>query len=157
MLSNETRRKMSESRKAFQERVGHIHRGPSYNGKWYKGRWIPEHPNASINGNIDEHRLMASKAITKPLPKGVIVHHVNGGLNGGKLVVCQDQAYHLLLHVRERAYRATGDPHKRKCPFCKQWDNPSNMREIIKSQRQATYEHKSCRHQYYLKRVHRNA
>lgn len=52
-----------------------------------------------------EHVAVAEKALGKPLPKGAVVHHVD--LNkqnnvGSNLVVCPNQAYHLLLHKRMR-------------------------------------------------------
>jgi len=95
-----------------------------YSGKWYKGIGLP-------NGKTrDSHRVIAEKAIGKPLPKGCQVHHHNGEKDGGPLILCQDAAYHKLLHLRQKAYRATKDPHKRKCTFCKQWDLPENMKML---------------------------
>jgi len=43
-----------------------------------------------------------------------------------------------------RAYEATGDPRKRKCPFCKAWDDPENMRETYNG----SHEHPECRNEY---------
>jgi HNH endonuclease len=57
-------------------------------------------------GRVGLHVLVAEKALGKPLPKGAIVHHVDGNtLNNApsNLVICQDQAYHCLLHKRQRA------------------------------------------------------
>lgn len=153
MWTQESRIKQSKARKAFQERVGHIHRGPKYHGKWYKVRWIPEHPNSDKAGKIDEHRLIASKAIGKPLKTGVVVHHHNGGFRGGELVICENNAYHKLLHVRQRAYEATGDSHKRKCSFCKEWDDIKNMRPINRPSRETIYEHRKCRRSYSRERL----
>lgn len=50
-----------------------------------------------------EHRVLAEKALGKPLPEGAIVHHTGApDDNYGymKLVICPDQAYHTLLHKR---------------------------------------------------------
>lgn len=55
-----------------------------------------------------EHILIAEKALGHYLPEGAVVHHVTEDRtdNHGpfKLVICPDQAYHLLIHrlMRER-------------------------------------------------------
>lgn len=66
---------------------------------------MPDHPNAAANGKVYEHVLVASRAMGKPLPKGAVVHHVNGlrwDNRPENLVVCQDESYHKLLHKRMR-------------------------------------------------------
>jgi len=122
-------------------------RGMKYQKKWYKGFWIPEHPNAGRNGIIEEHRYLAAKALGKVLPPKAIVHHHNGEYRGGQLVICEDAAYYKLLHVRQRAYDATGNAEKRKCSFCKQWDDISNMRRS----RGESYHHAACMLDYQRK------
>lgn len=52
------------------------------------------------------HRLRAERALGKPLPGKVVVHHADGSKHpNAQLVICQDQAYHMLLHARMRARR----------------------------------------------------
>lgn len=54
------------------------------------------------------HRRRAEQALGKPLPPGVEVHHADGSkADDAPLVICQDRAYHMLLHqrMRERAKR----------------------------------------------------
>lgn len=85
------------------------------------------HKSVNVKGQTKYlHRLKAEKAVGYLLPRKVHVHHMFGKENG-TLVVCQDSAYHQLLHVRQRAWLATGDAHKRKCLCCKQWDDPENL------------------------------
>jgi hypothetical protein len=74
-----------------------------------KERWIH-----SVNGYVMikvkgklvyEHRVLAEKALGKPLPDKAIVHHtIAPDDNHGfcKLVICPSQEYHTLLHKRAR-------------------------------------------------------
>lgn len=76
-----------------------------------------------INGKrVDEHRLIAERALGRPLPPGAIVHHVDEDPSNNRndnLVICQDRDYHTLLHVRLRILQAGGDPNTdRICPDC---------------------------------------
>jgi hypothetical protein len=49
------------------------------------------------------HRRRAEKALGKPLPPGAEVHHADGSMrDDAPLVICQDRAYHMLLHKRMR-------------------------------------------------------
>jgi hypothetical protein len=94
-----------------------------YKQKWYldkvgrdkllvrtsKGRWIHVihgYVMIKVEGKlVYEHRVLAEKALGKPLPVGAIVHHMyatddNHGF--GKLVICPNQEYHMLLHKRAK-------------------------------------------------------
>ena len=80
-------------------------------------------PRADYRGNIREHVLIAQNALGKPLPRTAHVHHVdlckvnNANTN---LVICENEAYHKLLHVRTRVKMADGDPNTDKiCSLCK--------------------------------------
>lgn len=131
-------------------RLERVREARPYRGKWYKARIVKGHPNAKKSGVIEEHRLLAANALGKPIPAGAVVHHHNGTMNGGQLVLCENKAYHKLLHVRQRAFEATGDPHKRKCSFCKEWDDTRNMKRY--TTRNESYYHSSCHREYVLKR-----
>ena len=57
------------------------------------------------------HVLRAERALGKPLPPGAVVHHADGSKrDDAPLVICENQAYHFLLHVRMRVQRAGGNP-----------------------------------------------
>lgn len=53
---------------------------------------------------VYEHVWLAEKALGKPLPEKAVVHHMNeqpaDNYTPFNLVICPDQAYHLLLHRR---------------------------------------------------------
>jgi len=68
------------------------------------------------------HRALAEQALGKPLPPKAVVHHVDGKhVDGSRLVICQDQRYHFLLHARQRVKEAGGDPNtQRLCGNCGQ-------------------------------------
>jgi hypothetical protein len=57
------------------------------------------------------HRARAERALGKPLPPGAVVHHADGSMSDdAPLVICQDTAYHGLLHRRMRVRAAGGNP-----------------------------------------------
>ena len=93
-----------------------------------------------------EHVLVVEKVLGRELPKGAVVHHIDGNkLNNSKenLLVCQDQAYHMLMHQRQRAMDESGNPNYRKCKFCKKYDDPSSL-----SANGTSNYHKKCRNSY---------
>ena len=82
------------------------------------------------NSRKSFHIELAERALGKPLPPGAEVHHVNGIKHDNRpenLVICPDHAYHTLLHARQRAMDACGNPNYRKCEICGQWDDPELM------------------------------
>lgn len=72
----------------------------------------PTHPRAK-GGCIYEHVAIAEQALGRFLPDGAEIHHVNGDGHDNRnanLVICQDKAYHKLLHVRAKVIAAGGNP-----------------------------------------------
>jgi len=85
--------------------------------------------------SVLRHRLIAERALGKPLPKGAEIHHVDGDRGNddtSNLVICPSRAYHQLLHRRQRALDACGHADWRMCQLCKQWGPESELR-IYKS------------------------
>lgn len=107
---------------------------------------------------IQEHRLIAQRVLGRPLPGRAVVHHVDedrGNNANTNLVICEDQAYHGLLHRRTRAYVACGQPSWRRCFCCGSWDDPARLRvhasgrnavhpECARVKRRARYEEERC-------------
>jgi hypothetical protein len=105
---------------------------------------VPGHPRARRGGRVFEHILVVEAALGKYLPETAVVHHVdhNKARNvGGNLVVCEDQAYHLLLHRRERALDATGDANNVQCWYCQEWGAPEAF-DVVTTRGQ--FYHKAC-------------
>lgn len=85
---------------------------------------------------VMEHVLVVERALGKRLPKGAIVHHFDGDrLNNANddLIVCPDNAYHMLLHARQRAYEASGHADWLRCQICGGWSPPSEIRHYLPS------------------------
>lgn len=66
------------------------------------------------------HRARAERALGKPLPPKAVVHHADGTkAEDAPLVICEDNAYHRLLHARLRVKVAGGNPNTDKvCSDC---------------------------------------
>jgi len=131
---------------------------------WRGGRYVNDqgyvmvyavgHPRACSNGYAREHILLAEKAYGGLLPEKAQVHHHGKSGDNTKIVICEDQQYHFLLHTRAKAFRATGDPSKRKCKFCQQWDDVDNLlhRQITVGKKGWNTYHSGCEKAY---RAHR--
>src|ERR1700738_3391808 len=95
----------------------------------YRVLFAPGSQYADRHGYVLEHAMVAGMALGRPLPTGAQVHHVNEvktDNRGENLVVCQDHAYHMLLHQRAAAIAACGHADWRKCAYCHSYDAPAN-------------------------------
>lgn len=109
-----------------------------------------------------EHHIIVERALGRPLRKPEEIHHFNGGRadnTNSNLIVCPNRAYHVLLHLRQRALDACGNPNSRQCAYCRRWDDPSNL--AINSGTDSHIFHRECRRTYererYAIRVQREA
>jgi hypothetical protein len=69
--------------------------------------WCPKHPRASTNGYVYEHILIAEKALGRFIPAKHPIHHAGKNrLDNTKLVICENEEYHQLLHKRTEEYLA---------------------------------------------------
>lgn len=117
------------------------------NGK-YETIKCENHYHADNRGYVREHILVAEKALGKPLPHKAVIHHIDGdGLNNQNhnLVICQNNKYHLLIEQRTRAYKECQHANWRKCPYCKEYDDPHNM---INTSNGRQFYHPKCRNNY---------
>jgi hypothetical protein len=96
----------------------------------YRIVYSPHHSRVAYGPYVLEHLLIAEAALGRSLPAGVEVHHVNeirDDNRNSNLVLCENHAYHGLLHQRTRAVRAGFPADWRKCQFCKIFDGPNNL------------------------------
>ncbi len=119
-----------------------IENGDGYRKVWRGGRFV------------GEHVLLAERAQRRPLPAGAIVHHVNSDPSDNRprnLVVCEDQAYHLLLHRRQRSLAETGDPNLTRCRYCGRHDRLERMYARRKGGKTTHTWHRRCHTRYMRK------
>jgi hypothetical protein len=115
-----------------------------------------EHPCTDRSGVVLEHVAVATAVLGKSLPAKAQIHHINGDKQDNRpanLVICQDRAYHMLLHQRQNALRSCGHATWRKCGFCHQYDDPINLanhghRSVV---------HRDCARRYKRARYARHA
>jgi hypothetical protein len=99
--------------------------GKTIDSRGYKMFYDPS--NGKVCNYTREHASICEALLGKPLPPKAVIHHHKDKLDNSSLVICEDQAYHTLLHQRKRAYEACGNPIWRKCYICKQYDDPINL------------------------------
>ena len=101
-----------------------------------------------------DHRVKAERALGRPLPEGVEVHHADGTFSDqSTLVICQDRAYHQLLHVRMRIKAAGGNPNTDAiCSVCKQVKTQSEFHKNRNTRLGLSVQCKQCLREYQVSR-----
>ena len=139
--------------------------GRIVDSRGYVRVYMPEHPRAERgSGYVREHIIVAEKAFGGPLPTRAVVHHANGlpGDNRPEnLVVCEDQAYHLLIHQRMKARDACGNPDWQLCWFCQTYDTPENLTQKTRKGKSGQLHrssfHRKCKTDFEYERRHAKA
>lgn len=107
---------------------GQVIRGERH-GNWKGGFHVPANPKSyavrlvETGKQVREHRLVAEAALGRRLPEKAVVHHADGNSLNNKpsnLVICENIAYHRLLHARERRLKECGSLDLKKCSLCGQ-------------------------------------
>ncbi|KKM73190.1 hypothetical protein LCGC14_1413000 [marine sediment metagenome] len=109
------------------------------------------YPTVFVNGRTRRvHCLVAESVLGRPLPSRAHVHHVNSDFNDNRhrnLVVCQDAAYHRLLHRRQKALAECGHADWLRCMYCGKLDAPSRLHVTRRGNWEKAV-HRSCRNTY---------
>src|SRR6266487_1010737 len=83
--------------------------------------YMPQHPRAH-NRRVKEHILVAERALGSFLPEPACVHHWNSNRQDNRpenLLICENQSYHMLIEVRAKRLRDTGNLNLRRCSRCR--------------------------------------
>lgn len=105
---------------------------------------VRDNPRAYRN-RMFEHLVLAEAALGRPLPTKAVVHHFDCNRSNnspGNLVLCEDQAYHLLLHARSRRLRELGSLDLRRCQTC---DEVKPLQDFVKDKGSWDGHHTKCR------------
>src|SRR5574343_38254 len=115
-----------------------------------KSRQVKDRKRVTHNGKQTRlYRKIVEDILGYPLPLNAVVHHVDGNIKNNEknnLVVCQNHAYHRMIHARATALKECGHPHWRKCKYCHKYDDPNNL-YIPKSSKYAM--HRDCNAKYH--------
>lgn len=73
--------------------------------------YSPDHPNASKNGYVMEHKLVMEKHIGRRLERDEVVHHINHVRDDNRINNLQLMTFkeHASLHMRERWQKKKGE------------------------------------------------
>lgn len=94
-----------------------------------------------------EHIIVVERALGKALRRTATVHHVNEDRADNKppnLVACDSHSYHMLLHRRQRALDACGNPDWVRCRGCDTYGPLEAMRVLSNGKEGPRYAHHGC-------------
>lgn len=103
VVSNETRRKVSESKKCHYNGMNGIgHTKPHVSG--YVLAYVPDHPHATADGYVFEHTVVLERTIGRYLNPDEVAHHVNHVKNDNRIenLVLMNRHDHQSMHMKER-------------------------------------------------------
>lgn len=132
--------------------INHHHRRSSHEN-WDEGATTTRDGYISKRkdfGGKMEHVLVAEKSLGRLLPPRANVHHVDENPSNNapmNLVICQDLAYHKLIHRRMRAYRVCGNANFVRCPYCKIYDDPKFVLLYMNGGRHL-WRHRECQNEH---------
>lgn len=109
-----------------------------------------------VNGDTYVHQILAESALNRTLNDASAFALMPFGPNRFDCIViaARDGSYRSLLSRRAKAFTATGHANFRKCTYCKQWDNPTNM--IVKDRGKSSMSyHIKCSRQDAIERQRR--
>lgn len=109
------------------------------------------HPNAWADGRIYTHVLVMSQKIGRALVDEEQVHHIDENRSNNhpdNLMLFANAKEHLAHHAQERAFAACGERFFMKCRYCKDYDDPVNMKVYSNANGSAQAHHKSCAIEY---------
>ena len=131
----------------------HLHGSPTHGGSHVRANgegtinWAGYVAVTHNGKKFMQHRLVAEQAVGRPLPKKAVVHHIDGDrMNNvpSNLVVCPDQTYHRLIHLRQDALDACGNPNHRKCFVCREYDSVDRMTKVGDNRNGHKHYHRAC-------------
>ena len=126
-------------------------------GKYFRV-YLPNHPAANKRGYVLHSHLIAENVLGKYLPAKAVVHHINENTfddSPKNLVICEDDNYHRIIHMRMNALKACGNVHWRPCSFCGKYDDLKNLNTqfVIRDGKTSEhYHHTNCKWDYEKRR-----
>ena len=143
------------------------HRNSAWNGgkkiqNGYALIKMPHHHRANASGYVSEHILVMEEVLKRKIFRPETIHHIDGDrLNNipGNLMVFKTSPMHTGYHERLNAFKSCGHYNWYQCPYCHQWDKPSNLvyDSPFNKGKKNTMIHRTCRINWlreYRKRNH---
>ena len=107
-MTEEQRHRLSVAKTGYRLRNDYEFGGhEKLRGDGYIKVYAPDHPHATKDGYVMKHRLVMEKALGIIIPKGFVVHHLNGERTDNRienLAIMKFEA-HAALHMKQRYER----------------------------------------------------